>query len=254
MTIKNKFHSESLSFTFLTDYLVPLLKRCQGCISLYFQSETKFLEKITPYAFISSSVALNSRSMKKLLITCCIAAAGVTSAHAAPQNDELDKFLTKHNSVLTQLQQASDSVRSSTSDLIGQAMAFLGVNYRYGGTSAETGFDCSGFVRATFEKARGYVLPRRAADQAAATTTIAKEELKPGDLVFFNTMRRAFSHVGIYIGEGKFIHAPRSGSSVRVDDMHSSYWTSRFNGARRVAGDGNKLSTADMQALSASTR
>ena len=109
-------------------------------------------------------------------------------------------------------------------------------------------------ARATFEKARGYVLPRRAADQAAATTTIAKEELKPGDLVFFNTMRRAFSHVGIYIGEGKFIHAPRSGSSVRVDDMHSSYWTSRFNGARRVAGDGNKLSTADMQALSASTR
>ena len=189
--------------------------------------------------------------MKKLLITCCLAAAGVTGAHAAPQNDELDKFLTKHNSVLTQLQQASDSVRSSTSDLIGQAMAFLGVNYRYGGTSAETGFDCSGFVRATFEKARGYVLPRRAADQAAATTTIAKEELKPGDLVFFNTMRRAFSHVGIYIGDGKFIHAPRAGSSVRVEDMHSSYWTSRFNGARRVAGDNGKISA---QALSASAR
>lgn len=230
---------------------MSLLRRCQGCISLCFQFETKFLKKITPAAFIHPFVALNFRSMKKLLITCCLAAAGVTGAHAAPQNDELDKFLTKHNSVLTQLQQASDSVRSSTSDLIGQAMAFLGVNYRYGGTSAETGFDCSGFVRATFEKARGYVLPRRAADQAAATTTIAKEELKPGDLVFFNTMRRAFSHVGIYIGDGKFIHAPRTGSSVRVEDMHSSYWTSRFNGARRVAGDNGKISA---QALSASAR
>ncbi len=96
------------------------------------------------------------------------------------------------------------------------------------------------------------MLPRRAADQAAATQAISKEELKPGDLVFFNTMRRAFSHVGIYIGEGKFIHAPRSGSSVRVDDMNSSYWNTRFNGARRV--DGSKLSGTQQQALSASAQ
>ena len=189
--------------------------------------------------------------MKKLLLTFCLAGMGMTVAHAAPQNDELDKFLKKH-SVVGQIQQAGDSVLSSASELIGNAMLFLGVQYRYGGTSPETGFDCSGFVRATFEKARGYVLPRRAADQAAATQAISKDELKPGDLVFFNTMRRAFSHVGIYIGEGKFIHAPSSGSSVRVDDMNSSYWNTRFNGARRV--EGNKLSSANMQALSASAQ
>ena len=190
--------------------------------------------------------------MKKLLITFCLAGLAATGAQAAPQNDELDKFLNKH-SVVGSIQQAGDNMLSSASELIGNAMAFLGVKYRYGGSSPETGFDCSVFVRATFEKARGYVLPRRAAEQAAVTQTIAKEELKPGDLVFFNTMRRAFSHVGIYIGEGKFIHAPRSGSSVRVDDMNSSYWVNRFNGARRVA-DANKLSANDMQALAAKVK
>ena len=173
--------------------------------------------------------------MKKFLIVICLAAAGMTAAQAAPQNVELEKFLKKHN-VVNQIQQAGDSVLVSASELVGNAMGYLGVRYRYGGTSPETGFDCSGFVRATFEKAFGRVLPRRAADQAAATETIAKEELRPGDLVFFNTMRRAFSHVGIYIGEGKFIHSPRTGSSVRVDNMDSSYWSSRFNGARRVIG------------------
>lgn len=125
----------------------------------------------------------------------------------------------------------------AASDLVVTAMGFLGVPYRRGGDSAETGFDCSGFVRAMYEQTVGLVLPRRAAEQAEATQTIARDELKPGDLVFFNTMRRAFSHVGIYVGDGKFIHSPRSGSQVRVEDMRSAYWHTRFNGARRVALD-----------------
>jgi cell wall-associated NlpC family hydrolase len=78
------------------------------------------------------------------------------------------------------------------------------------------------------------VLPRRADEQAKATQSIDRNELKPGDLVFFNTMRRTFSHVGIYLGDGKFIHSPHSGSSVRVDDMREAYWNKRFTGARRV--------------------
>lgn len=123
----------------------------------------------------------------------------------------------------------------AASDLVVTAMGFLGVPYRRGGNSAETGFDCSGFVRAMYEQTVGLVLPRRAAEQAEATQVIAREELKPGDLVFFNTMRRAFSHVGIYVGDGKFIHSPRSGSQVRVEDMRTAYWNTRFNGARRVA-------------------
>lgn len=133
----------------------------------------------------------------------------------------------------------------AASDLVVTAMGFLGVPYRRGGNTVETGFDCSGFVRAMYEQTVGLVLPRRASEQAEATQTIAREELKPGDLVFFNTMRRAFSHVGIYVGDGKFIHSPRSGSQIRVEDMRSAYWNTRFNGARRVALE----PTPNLQAL-----
>jgi cell wall-associated NlpC family hydrolase len=103
-------------------------------------------------------------------------------------------------------------------------MGFLGVPYRRGGNSVETGFDCSGFVRAMFEQTVGLILPRRANEQAAATELIDRKDLQPGDLVFFNTMKRAFSHVGIYVGNGKFIHSPKPGAEVRVEDMGGSYW------------------------------
>jgi cell wall-associated NlpC family hydrolase len=125
-------------------------------------------------------------------------------------------------------------VSERTGDLVSTAIGFLGIPYRRGGNSVETGFDCSGFVRAIYKETIGLVLPRSADQQANATQTIDKSELKPGDLVFFNTMKRTFSHVGIYLGEGKFIHSPRSGSTVRIEDMRIPYWNVRFDGARRV--------------------
>ena len=127
-------------------------------------------------------------------------------------------------------------VRDTATEMVVSAMNFLGVRYKRGGNSAETGFDCSGFTRYVFENSLGLVLPRRADQQAknAGLQDIKKDELKPGDLVFFNTMRRAFSHVGIYVGEGKFIHAPRTGAKVRIEDMGAKYWAKRFNGARRA--------------------
>jgi len=127
-------------------------------------------------------------------------------------------------------------VRDTASELVLSAMNFLGVPYRRGGESAEEGFDCSGFTRHIFELSLGLVLPRRADQQAnqAGLLQVARDELKPGDLVFFNTMRRAFSHVGIYVGDGKFIHSPRAGGEVRVEDMRQAYWKKRFNGARRA--------------------
>ncbi|CAD5373683.1 Hydrolase [Rubrivivax sp. A210] len=127
-------------------------------------------------------------------------------------------------------------VRDAASDLVMSAMNFLGVRYRRGGNSAEQGFDCSGFTRHVFERSVGLVLPRRADQQAreAGLLQVAREDLKPGDLVFFNTLRRAFSHVGIYVGEGRFIHAPRAGGEVRIEDMRQAYWVKRFNGARRA--------------------
>jgi cell wall-associated NlpC family hydrolase len=128
------------------------------------------------------------------------------------------------------------SVRDTASDLVMSAMNFLGVPYRRGGTSEEAGFDCSGFTRHIFEMSLGLVLPRRADEQASASVLqkINREELKPGDLVFFNTMRRTFSHVGIYVGDDKFIHSPRAGGEVRIESMREAYWSRRFTGARRA--------------------
>ena len=133
-----------------------------------------------------------------------------------------------------QLSTAKDKASSQATGLITQAMDLLGVPYRKGGNNESTGFDCSGFVRHLYESSVGLLLPRRAEEQAHSTEVIDRSELKPGDLVFFNTMRRAFSHVGIYVGNGKFIHSPKPGAEVRVEDMGVSYWAKRFDGARRV--------------------
>lgn len=155
---------------------------------------------------------------------------------ANPGADPMAELLASKG-LVERLEGMRQQMSLAASDLVVTAMGFLGVPYRRGGNSVETGFDCSGFVRAMYEQTVGLVLPRRAAEQAEATQLIAREELKPGDLVFFNTMRRAFSHVGIYVGDGKFIHSPRSGAQVRVEDMRTAYWNTRFNGARRVVAD-----------------
>lgn len=129
-----------------------------------------------------------------------------------------------------------ERLRDTASDMVLTAMNFIGVPYRRGGNSVERGFDCSGFTRHVFELSLGRVLPHRADEQAttAGLTSIGRDQLKPGDLVFFNTLRRTFSHVGIYIGDGKFIHAPKPGGEVRVDELAASYWSHRFTGARRA--------------------
>ena len=157
------------------------------------------------------------------------------AAHAAPasQRDDLDKLLADKG-LLSHIEQVRQTVSNTASELVVNAMGFLGVPYKRGGNTAETGFDCSGFVRAIYAQSIGLILPRRAEQQAAATQNIEKSDLKPGDLVFFNTMRRTFSHVGIYVGEGRFIHSPKPGAEVRVESMSVSYWSSRFDGARRV--------------------
>jgi hypothetical protein len=140
------------------------------------------------------------------------------------------------SSVATKSTQLITQVRDGASGLVDSAMNFLGVRYKLGGNTAETGFDCSGFTRYVFENSLGRVLPHRADEQANAPelAKVDRKDLKPGDLVFFDTMRRTFSHVGIYLGDGKFIHSPRTGESVRIEDINISYWARHFTGARRV--------------------
>jgi len=119
-----------------------------------------------------------------------------------------------------------------------QAMGLIGINYKRGGNTPETGLDCSGFVRYVFKEAWGADLPRTSAEISRMGKPIDSKDLQPGDLVFYNTLRRGFSHVGIYLGDSKFIHAPSSGGQVRIESMTVNYWKKRFNGARRVDDPG----------------
>jgi cell wall-associated NlpC family hydrolase len=167
-------------------------------------------------------------------------ASAPAAAASSPNQNVLERFLQERGWTGPVAEGGGDDwlapVRDGAKRLVHSAMGFLGVPYVRGGNNVAQGFDCSGFTRFIFEKSVGLVLPRRAEEQArlADLLTIPREQLKPGDLVFFNTMRRTFSHVGIYLGEGKFIHAPRAGAVVRVEDMRDAYWSKRFTGARRA--------------------
>ena len=181
--------------------------------------------------------------MSRWLCLLALLCATAQAAPHAPADDEMGAFMADKG-LLSRLDEVRHSVTDRASDLVVTAMGFLGVPYRRGGNSVETGFDCSGFVRAMFEQTVGLILPRRANEQAAATELIDRKDHQPGDLVFFNTMKRAFSHVGIYVGNGKFIHSPKPGAEVRVEDMGGSYWARRFDGARRVPVGSTDLSAA----------
>jgi cell wall-associated NlpC family hydrolase len=128
----------------------------------------------------------------------------------------------------------AETLLARVHDLVLNAMSLMGIPYKWGGAAPETGFDCSGFVQFVFRQAAGVILPRSSFDQVRHGTSVTQEELQPGDLVFFNTLRAPFSHVGIYVGENRFIHAPSRGKSVEIVDFTNSYWQKRYNGARRL--------------------
>ncbi|MFA6015578.1 MAG: C40 family peptidase [Gallionellaceae bacterium] len=119
-------------------------------------------------------------------------------------------------------------------EVIMYAVSLADTPYVYGGSTPVTGFDCSGFVVHVFKQTLGVSLPRTSAEIGQSGIPINSKQLRPGDLVFFNTQRQANSHVGIFVGEGKFVHAPKKGSRIRVEKMQGKYWASRYNGARRI--------------------
>lgn len=119
-------------------------------------------------------------------------------------------------------------------NMLMHALSLIGVKYRFGGNSAENGFDCSGFVRHVFAEALEMDLPRSSFDMSKIGKPVRQDDLLPGDLVFYNTLRRSFSHVAIYLGEGRFVHSPSRGKKVEIVDMSDRYWSRRFNGARRM--------------------
>ena len=137
---------------------------------------------------------------------------------------------------VTPRQTVSSAQSSDNADeLISSAMGLLGVAYRYGGTSASTGFDCSGFMQHIFKRSMGVNLPRTSAAQAQMGVGVSRSELQPGDMVFFRTMGRGrISHVGLYIGNNRFIHAPRTGKRIEVTSLSNKYWHAKYAFARRV--------------------
>jgi len=130
--------------------------------------------------------------------------------------------------------QPAPALRSERSEALLQALLALGVDYKYGGKSPVTGFDCSGLVAHVYREAWGVQLPLNAKGQSEVGMPVSLAELQAGDLVFYDTLKRPYSHVGIYMGDGKFVHAPKTGAQVRVESVKSAYWVQRFNGARRI--------------------
>ena len=129
---------------------------------------------------------------------------------------------------------AADNLAERTESLVDTAMRVIGASYRWRSDEKASGFEAGTFVRHVFKDAVGFLLPVGVENLGRMGEAVRAIDLKPGDLVFFNTMRRTFSHVGIYLGNNKFIHAPARGSEVRVDDLQSAYWDRRFEGARRI--------------------
>lgn len=159
--------------------------------------------------------------------------------------DELTNLLSSREQILRQFAEDEQPVlpvnraparRAGNADeLIGSAMGLLGIAYRYGGTSVSTGFDCSGFMQHIFKRAMGINLPRTSAEQARMGAPVARSQLQPGDMVFFRTLGGSrISHVGLYIGNNRFIHAPRTGKNIEITSLSHKYWSGKYAFARRV--------------------
>lgn len=127
-----------------------------------------------------------------------------------------------------------DRVLEQAQEIVLRALSFIGVRYKWGGTSPDSGFDCSGLIRYVYSQVTGQPFPYNSQEMSRVGDTVERTELQPGDLVFFNTLRRPYSHVGIYLGESRFVHAPSRGGRVEISDMSNRYWKSRYNGARRL--------------------
>ena len=140
-----------------------------------------------------------------------------------------------------EVERAYSDVRS---DIVVRALTLIDTPYRYGGSTPATGFDCSGLVRYVYNAVGARPLPRHSEEMGKLGDPITRSQLEPGDLVFFNTLARAYSHVAIYIGDGRFLHAPARSGRVRIEALNDRYWQARFDGARRLIDSANASALA----------
>lgn len=163
------------------------------------------------------------------MLRICAIAAGICASGIAC-GTEPPAAEAAHGTAFVQLHDFT----SRASELAIRAMGMIGIRYKLGGNAPENGLDCSGLVRYLFKEVWNTDLPRTSEEISQVGQQIDAKQLQPGDLVFYNTLRRSFSHVGIYLGDNKFIHAPSAGGQVRIESMDVGYWKKRFNGARRI--------------------
>lgn len=145
-----------------------------------------------------------------------------------------DRPRTTVDSTTTGILDPITAIAAAQHPLSKQALQQIGIRYRYGGTSPDNGFDCSGLVHYSAMESLGLRLPRRSTEIARSGKPVKRQELSVGDLVFFNTLGARYSHVGIYVGSNMFVHAPSSGGVVRLENMTAPYWNKRFTGGRRI--------------------
>jgi cell wall-associated NlpC family hydrolase len=205
--------------------------------------------------------ALQAESQVKLrgwAIAACVSAAFAHATANAANTDSIDPAslvaapappASALERIEKNLRDLGQRARDSASEISKTALGLIGVDYKFGGNTPDTGLDCSGFVRYVFQQATGISLPRSSREQAKVGKQIDKTQLEPGDLVFFNTRRFQFSHVGVYLGDNRFIHSPSRGGSVEVVNLDNKYWQKTFNGARRVIGAvaGGEANTATLR-------
>ncbi len=178
------------------------------------------------------------------LALALMSAVAVSNAHAQTPSADNTGFSASDGTSTSIVQRARDAghrALEKTTALTEYALGFLGIQYKFGGASPENGFDCSGLVRFVFQQVTGLSLPHSAVAQSKEGQEVAMEDLRPGDLVFFNTRKFAFSHVGIYLGDNKFVHAPRKGKPVQVVEFDNPYWQKAYNGARRMMESAPKV-------------
>lgn len=173
-----------------------------------------------------------SRARRPLLVAVALVALHATAANAAERH--ADRSIA--DAARVSLAEAATRMVEGTREIGLFALSLVGIDYRYGGETPDSGLDCSGLIRYVFQQVTGVTLPRTAKELSRIGKDIRAADLEPGDLVFFNTRRFAFSHVGIYLGNDRFIHAPSRGGEVGVASLASAYWQKRYNGARRLVG------------------
>ena len=182
--------------------------------------------------FVSTSNADLLRRRAFAILLC----AGLISPTVAAPKEKNANDATPLLRAEQSLRDFSGKAKDTASEITSYALSLIGVDYRFGGNTPDQGLDCSGLIRYVFQQATGLSLPRSAREQARVGESVSKDQLQPGDLVFFNTRRFQFSHVGLYIGDNRFIHAPSSGGAVQVVNLDNAYWQKAFNGARRIVG------------------